>query len=147
MKKAMKILTLVLFVMGMTALTSCSKGNDKLILGKWQLYSFTMSGNGYDLQMTMEEFYELMGGSAEDVEDIIIEFKSDGYVYMDEDRSPYSISGDKLMVEEVDDETGEVEYETMTITELTEKALTLENSGYIEELGSDLKLAIHFKKL
>ena len=95
----------------------------------------------------MEEFYELMGGSAEDVEDIIIEFKSDGYVYMDEDRSPYSISGDKLMVEEVDDETGEVEYETMTITELTEKALTLENSGYIEELGSDLKLAIHFKKL
>lgn len=143
----MKIMAMVLFVVGMTALTSCSKGKEKLIVGKWELKSFTISGGGYDMEMTMEEFYELMGADTEDMESIVLEFKNDGYVYMDDYRSPYSIEGDRLIVEVPYDEDGEVEYETMIIKELTEKAMTLEPADNIEEFGEDIKMAIHFKKV
>lgn len=138
---------MVLFVIGMTALTSCSKGKEKLIIGKWELTSFSISGGGYDMEMTMQEFYELIGGDTEDMESLVLEFKNDGYVYMDDYRSPYSVEGDRLIVEVTDDEDGEVEYETMIIKELTEKAMTLEPADNIEDLGEDIKMAIHFKKV
>jgi uncharacterized protein (TIGR03066 family) len=152
MKKAMKIMAMVLFVIGMTALTSCSKGKDKLIIGKWEISSISISRGGYNMDLTMEEFYELLGADAEDAEPIVLEFRNDGKVYMVdteddvEEGLPYSIDGDKLTVQ-VTDEEGNEEYETMIIKELTEKALTLERTGMVEELDDDMTVALHFKKV
>lgn len=152
MKKAMKIMAMVLFVIGMTALTSCSKGKDKLIIGKWEISSISISGGGYNMDLTMEEFYELLGADAEDAEPIVLEFRNDGKMYMVnmdadvEEGLPYSIDGDKLTVQ-VTDEEGNEEYETMIIKELTEKALTLERTGMVEELDDDMTVALHFKKV
>ena len=152
MKKTMKIMAMVLFVIGMTALTSCSKGKDKLIIGKWEISSISISGGSYNMDLTMEEFYELLGADAEDAEPIVLEFRNDGKVYMvdmDDDVEeglPYSIDGDKLTVQ-VTDEEGNEEYETMIIKELTEKALTLERTGMVEELDDDMTVALHFKKV
>ena len=149
MKKTMKIMAMVLFVIGMTALTSCSKGKDKLIIGKWEISSISISGGGYNMDLTMEEFYELLGADAEDAEPIVLEFRNDGKVYMVnmdadvEEGLPYSIDGDKLTVQ-VTDEEGNEEYETMIIKELTEKALTLERTGMVEELDDDMTVALHF---
>ncbi len=148
----MKIMAMVLFVIGMTALTSCSKGKDKLIIGKWEISSISISGGGYNMDLTMEEFYELLGADAEDAEPIVLEFRNDGKVYMVnmdadvEEGLPYSIDGDKLTVQ-VTDEEGNEEYETMIIKELTEKALTLERTGMVEELDDDMTVALHFKKV
>lgn len=152
MKKTMKIMAMVLFVIGMTALTSCSKGKDKLIIGKWEISSISISGGSYNMDLTMEEFYELLGADAEDAEPIVLEFRNDGKVYMVdteddvEEGLPYSIDGDKLTVQ-VTDEEGNEEYETMIIKELTEKALTLERTGKVEELDDDMTVALHFKKV
>jgi hypothetical protein len=152
MKKAMKIMAMVLFVIGMTALTSCSKGKDKLIIGKWEISSISISRGGYNMDLTMEEFYELLGADAEDAEPIVLEFRNDGKVYMVnmdadvEEGLPYSIDGDKLTVQ-VTDEEGNEEYETMIIKELTEKVLTLERTGMVEELDDDMTVALHFKKV
>lgn len=152
MKKTMKIMAMVLFVIGMTALTSCSKGKDKLIIGKWEISSISISGGGYNMDLTMEEFYELLGADAEDAEPIVLEFRNDGKVYMVdteddvEEGLPYSIDGDKLTVQ-VTNEEGNEEYETMIIKELTEKALTLERTGMVEELDDDMTVALHFKKV
>ena len=152
MKKTMKIMAMVLFVIGMTALTSCSKGKDKLIIGKWEISSISISGGSYNMDLTMEEFYELLGADAEDAEPIVLEFRNDGKVYMVnmdadvEEGLPYSIDGDKLTVQ-VTDEEGNEEYETMIIKELTEKALTLERTGMVEELDDDMTVALHFKKV
>ena len=152
MKKTMKIMAMVLFVIGMMALTSCSKGKDKLIIGKWEISSISISGGGYNMDLTMEEFYELLGADAEDAEPIVLEFRNDGKVYMVnmdadvEEGLPYSIDGDKLTVQ-VTDEEGNEEYETMIIKELTEKALTLERTGMVEELDDDMTVALHFKKV
>ena len=143
----MKIMAMVLCVLGMTALASCSKSKDKLILGKWELKSFSISGGGYNMEMAVEDFFELMGADDEEMEDIVFEFKSDGYVYMNGDRAPYSISGDQLIVEGSIYDDEEVEYERMTITELTEKALTLEQTEYVEELEGNMTIAMHFKKV
>ncbi len=148
----MKIMAMVLFVIGMTALTSCSKGKDKLIIGKWEISSISISGGGYNMDLTMEEFYELLGADAEDAEPIVLEFRNDGKVYMVdteddvEEGLPYSIDGDKLTVQ-VTNEEGNEEYETMIIKELTEKALTLERTGMVEELDDDMTVALHFKKV
>lgn len=148
----MKIMAMVLFVIGMTALTSCSKGKDKLIIGKWEISSISISGGGYNMDLTMEEFYELLGADAEDAEPIVLEFRNDGKVYMVnmdadvEEGLPYSIDGDKLTVQ-VTDEEGNEEYETMIIKELTEKVLTLERTGMVEELDDDMTVALHFKKV
>ncbi|MBR3709820.1 MAG: lipocalin family protein [Bacteroidales bacterium] len=152
MKKAMKIMAMVLFAIGMTALTSCSKDKDKLIIGKWEISSISISGGSYNMDLTMEEFYELLGADAEDAEPIVLEFRNDGKVYMvdmDDDVEeglPYSIDGDKLTVQ-VTDEEGNEEYETMIIKELTEKAMTLERTGMVEELDDDMTVALHFKKV
>lgn len=152
MKKTMKIMAMVLFVIGMTALTSCSKGKDKLIIGKWEISSISISRGGYNMDLTMEEFYELLGADAEDAEPIVLEFRNDGKVYMVdteddvEEGLPYSIDGDKLTVQ-VTDEEGNEEYETMIIKELTEKVLTLERTGMVEELDDDMTVALHFKKV
>ena len=135
MKKAMKIMAMVLFVAGMTALTSCSKSNDKLIVGKWQLEAVSAIYGEESIQLTMDQIAAIAGiGEAEKV---FLEFKTDGKVYFDGGSATYKVEGDKLKINE------ESEAYTITITELTSKALTLEVSD-VEDGGT---FSIHFKKV
>ena len=133
MKKIVKVLAVVLFVVGMTALTSCSKDKTELILGKWKMTKITGTTQGMTYTISMDEFMEAYG--VEDAEDFIIEFKSDGMVYAGDEASPYSIVGNKLTISEDEDEI------EMTIEKLTSAKLIL---GHTEE---DVDMSIEFKKL
>ena len=133
MKKTMKVLAMVLFVVGMTALTSCSKDNSELILGKWKMTKITGSVEGVTYTISIDEFLEAYG--VEDAEDFIIEFKSDGMVYAGDEVSPYSINRNTLTVTEGDDVVD------MTIKKLTSSKLIL---SFSEE---DVDMSMEFQKL
>ena len=78
---------MVLFVVGMTALTSCSKSNEERILGKWELESISLNVNGMTMQMTPTQLAQLMGISLEEeLGKIILEFKNDGYLYYQDEK-------------------------------------------------------------
>lgn len=111
MKKTMKIMAMVLFVFSLTALSSCSKSNADLILGKWQLDRVSATVGEQTEEFTAEQFAQMFG--EEDMV-AVLEFKSDGYVYDGYgDKSAYTIDGETLTITE--------EGETMTfdIVELT----------------------------
>ena len=129
----MKVMAVVLFVIGMTALTSCSKDNSELILGKWKLTKITGTTQGVSYTVSIDEFMAAYG--AEDAEDFIMEFKSDGTVCIGNEVTTYSINHSTLTV--VEDE-GPVE---MTIEKLTSSTMIL---GHTEE---DVEMSIEFQKL
>ena len=150
MKKTLKIMAVVLFVMGMTALTSCTKSSEKMILGKWKLESVSASFAGQTFQMSVEELIEMLGTAfddeVEDFDEVILEFRSDGYVYFQGESARYVIKDDKLIFEESEDESLEA-----TITELTKTEMTLEGKEtYVdEETGVSMTIVygLYFKKV
>ena len=148
MKKALKIMAMVLFVVGMTALTSCTKSKEKMILGKWELEKVSASMGGYTFQITANELISMLEayeGEFEDVDEVILEFKNDGYVYFQGDGARYVLEGDKLTLE-----AGEDTLEA-TIIELTDSSLTLEGteSEFDEETGMTMKITfnLYFKRV
>jgi len=133
MKKAMRIMSLVLFVVGMTALTSCSKSNEKLILGKWELEKVSAIYMGQTFEMTIDDLAAMIG--VEEVENVCLEFKNNGTVIAaDGDIANYTIDKEKLTIS-----SDGVSYE-MKIIELTKKDLTVEAT----EEGTTVTL--YFKK-
>ena len=148
MKKALKIMAMVLFVVGMTALSSCTKSKEKMILGKWELEKVSASMGGYTFQITADQLMEMLGEYGEevgDVDEVILEFKNDGYVYFQGDGTRYVLEGDKLTLE-----AGEDTLEA-TIIELTDSSLTLEGteSEFDEETGMTMKITfnLYFKRV
>ena len=149
MKKALKIMAMVLFVVGMTALSSCTKSKEKkMILGKWELEKVSASMGGYTFQITADQLMEMLGEYGEevgDVDEVILEFKNDGYVYFQGDGARYVLEGDKLTLE-----AGEDTLEA-TIIELTDSSLTLEGteSEFDEETGMTMKITfnLYFKRV
>ena len=127
---------MLFFVVSMTALTSCSKKSEKLIVGKWECIAASYTENG-----ETQSFTELNG--------MIWEFKSDGTVVgsMPEDFDDgtdlsvtYVIIGDQLTMSYID-EDGDPEMEIYTIKELTSSKLVL------EEVDGETTVAIEFKKI
>ncbi len=140
----MKILAMVLFVVGMTALTSCTKSNEKRILGKWQMESISLNFDGMTMQLTPEQFVQMLGIPVEEeMEDIILEFKNDGYVY--------SMYGEKLEYTVVDNQLtikmDEGEPLVATITQLTDKEMIVEAEEVDEESGMASSFALYFKRV
>ena len=133
MKKIMKVMTMVLFVVSMTAVTSCTKDNANLIIGRWKMSKITGSSHGVTYSMSINEFMEAYGEG--DTEDFIIEFKNDGKVYVGNDSSHYSVSGNKLTVTE-----GEISVQ-LTIKKLTVSKLVL------VQKEDDVDMAIEFQRL
>ena len=138
MKKAIKLMAMVLFVVSMTALTSCTKDNDKLILGKWKLQSVTYQSAGQTVELTIAQMAALNG---EEITDFFVEFKSDGYVYasasiyFDEQGTRYSIEGDTLFIHE------EGEDMEIDIVELSNKKMSL---GKADVDDDDVYLILNF---
>ena len=117
MKKTLKTMAMLFFVVSMTALTSCTKSNEKLIIGKWKPDAISATYNGQTIELTLAQlatFFEA------DIEDLVVEFKDDGYVYAE---------GEKMSLYHVDDNiltiTVEGETRTIDIVELTSKDLWL----------------------
>ena len=119
MKKAIKVMAMVLFVVGMTTLSSCTKSNEELILGKWKLDTISATYEGSSFEMTVADLAALIGADDE-FTDFIVEFKDNGYVYMEDESAAYSIDGDKLTV------TQDGESIEMTISKISSSSMTLE---------------------
>lgn len=133
-------MAMVLFVIGMTALSSCTKSKENLILGKWKLESVSATYGGQTFEMSVSELIEMFGAfGAADVENVYIEFKDDGKVYSEGESASYTIDGDKISI------VDEGEVFVATITELTSSALTLEETEVDDEVG-EITIALHFKK-
>lgn len=149
MKKAMKVMAMVLFVVGMTALTSCTKSKEKMILGKWELEKVSVTMGGYSMQITVAELMELMGEYGEeigDIDEMILEFKNDGYVYAQGEGVRYVIDGDQLTIDGGEEGTIEA-----TITELTKTEMTLEGKETYEDEETGMSMTavfnLYFKRL
>ena len=122
---------MLLFVVSMTALTSCSKSSEKLIVGKWECVAASYTENG-----ETQSFTELNG--------MIWEFKSNGTVVGltddEESSANYAIVDDQLTITYTD-EDGDAGAEIYTIKELTKSKLVLE-----EAIGGT-SVTIEFKKV
>lgn len=140
MKKALKVMAMVLFVAGMTALTSCTKSNAKLILGKWQVENVTISSGGMTFQMTMQQLAEMLELNV-DMPEVVIEFRNDGYAYADDDRIAYSVNEDKLTFY---DEDGARQVD---ILELTSSKLSVGADFKDEETGLSYDVVVNLKKV
>ena len=133
---------MVLFVVGMTALTSCSKSNEERILGKWELESISLNVNGMTMQLTPTQLAQLMGISLEEeLGKIILEFKNDGYLYYQDEKVEYTVNDDQLTIKMDDGEPL-----VATITELTNKELVFEAEDLNSESGIASSFALYFKR-
>lgn len=133
---------MVLFVVGMTALTSCSKSNEERILGKWELESISLNVNGMTMQMTPTQLAQLMEiPLEEELGKIILEFKNDGYLYYQDEKVEYTVNDDQLTIKMDDGEPL-----VATITELTNKELVFEAEDFNSESGIASSFALYFKR-
>ena len=124
MKKAIKLFALVLGMAGIMMFTACSKDNEDLIVGKWNVTSVTQdnetySPSTYGMTMTFE-FTE--DGTVTETFDM--DFM--GETEHDSETGTYSVDGDKLVMT-VDDETL-----SGTITNLDKKVLEI-SVVYVDE--------------
>ena len=138
MKKTLKVMAMLLFVVSMTALTSCKKENTKLIVGRWECVTASYTDDGIT-----ESIPALKG--------MVWEFKADGKVVADvsidlqdidiiEADATYVVSGNTLTIRSVEIDH-DIETETYLIKELTNSKLVL------QERDNDDYLLIEFKKI
>ena len=131
-------MAMLLFVVSMTALTSCKKENTKLIVGRWECVTASYTEDGIT-----QSIPALKG--------MVWEFKADGKVVADisidhpdidiiEADATYVVSGNTLTIRSVEIDH-EVETETYLIKELTNSKLIL------QERDNDDYLLIEFKKI
>lgn len=131
-------MAMLLFVVSMTALTSCKKENTKLIVGRWECVTASYTDDGIT-----ESIPALKG--------MVWEFKADGKVVADasidlqdidiiEADATYVVSGNTLTIRSVEIDH-DVETETYLIKELTNSKLVL------QERDNDDYLLIEFKKI
>ena len=135
-------MTMVLFVIGMTSLTSCTKDNSDLILGKWKFDKATMSYGGESVQLTASDLAAMMDLQGISSDEFVVEFKSGGKVYASDEPEPanYTLDGDKLTVI-----TPETTF-TMTITKLTNTTLIVEPQ-FDDQMLEGAKAEIRFKRI
>ena len=122
-------MAMVLFVVSMASLTSCQKDYSSLIIGKWEFQYVEATFNGQTFQLDVDDLASMVGMQI-DSDELILEFKNNGYVYADGDGTPYKVDGSKLTIT-AEDQTMEFE-----ITQLTSSKLTLEFHN--DEVGMDM---------
>lgn len=133
-------MVMLLFVVSMTALTSCNKEAENLIVGKWECTAATYTDEG-----TTYSVPELIG--------MIWEFKANGdligTILDDEDdyddvseTASYVILGNILTITSTDLD-GDVDSESYIIKELTKSKLVLED----DDNEWDENAVLEFKKI
>ena len=135
-------MAMVLFVISMTTLTSCTKDNSDLIIGKWKFDKATVSFGGESMEMTAADLAVMMGLNGLSEDELIIEFKSDGKVYASDEPEPanYTVDGNKLTVISPEDTF------KMIISKLTNTTLIVEPE-FDDEMPEGAKTEIRFKRV
>ena len=135
-------MAMVLFVVGVTALTSCTKDNSDLILGKWKFDKASVSFGGESIQMTAADLLAMMELNGLSEDELIFEFKSDGKVYAGGESGPanYTVDGNKLKVIAPDSTFD------MIITNLTNTTLIVEPQ-FDDQMPEGAKAEIQLKKV
>ncbi len=135
-------MAMVLFVVGMTSLTSCTKDNSDLIIGKWKFDKASVSFGGESVQMSAADVLAMMELNGLSEDELVFEFKSDGKVYAGDEPGPanYTVDGDKLKII-APDTTFE-----MLITKLTNTTLIVEPQ-FDDQMSDGAKAEIRFKRL
>ena len=134
MKKTIKVMAMLLFVISLATFTSCKKENENLILGKWECVTASFTEDG-------------VTNSVPGVIGLVWEFKDNGTVVAtlpedldDGDTASYVVLDNQLTITSTD-EHGDVDTKTYSIKELTKTKLMLERSH-----GYDI-LSVEFKKI
>jgi len=139
MKKAIKIMAMVLFVASLATVSSCKKSNEKQIVGKWNLESVIIASGGESYEITGEELAILAEEFGGEMINVTLEFKSDGMVYAQgEATAKYSVDGDVLTL------SADGESIQFKILELTSSKLSIEGSE--TEEGMTMTYTLNFKK-
>lgn len=82
MRKTLKLIAMLLCVAAVATLSSCSKENEDLIIGKWEVVKCTSNLSGEDNSVIGR----------------IWEFKTDGMLSADGENVSYSINGNNIIL-------------------------------------------------
>jgi hypothetical protein len=138
MKKALKAMAMLLFVVSMTTLTSCNKEAEKLIVGKWECTTatFTEDGVTQSVPWVVGMVWEFKANG-----DIISTIPDDLNEGDDETvTATYVVLDDILTITSVELD-GEIETTSYIIKELAKSKLVL------EERDDNKVFVLEFKKI
>ena len=137
MKKALKAMAMLLFVFSMTALTSCNKEAENLIVGKWECTTatYTDEGSTYSVPELIGMIWEFKANG--DLIGTLLDVEDDDYTA----EASYVILGNILTITSTDLD-GDVDTESYVIKELTKSKLVLEETDEWDETA-----VLEFKKI
>ena len=137
MKKALKAMAMLLFVFSMTALTSCNKEAENLIVGKWECTTatYTDEGSTYSVPELIGMIWEFKANG--DLIGTLLDVEDDDYTA----EASYVILGNILTITSTDLD-GDIDTESYVIKELTKSKLVLEETDEWDETA-----VLEFKKI
>ena len=132
-------MVMLLFVVSMTALSSCNKEAENLIVGKWECTTatYTDEGSNYSVPELIGMVWEFKANG--DVIGIIPEDLDEGDDYIA--TATYVILGNVLTITSTDFD-GDIDTESYVIKELTKSKLVLEETDEWDETA-----VLEFKKI
>ena len=130
-------MAMLLFVFSMTALTSCNKEAENLIVGKWECTTatYTEEGSTYSVPELIGMIWEFKANG--DLIGTLLDVEDDDYTA----EASYVILGNILTITSTDLD-GDVDTESYVIKELTKSKLVLEETDEWDETA-----VLEFKKI
>ena len=130
-------MAMLLFVFSMTALTSCNKEAENLIVGKWECTTatYTDEGSTYSVPELIGMIWEFKANG--DLIGTLLDVEDDDYTA----EASYVILGNVLTITSTDLD-GDIDTESYVIKELTKSKLVLEETDEWDETA-----VLEFKKI
>ena len=130
-------MAMLLFVFSMTALTSCNKEAENLIVGKWECTTatYTEEGSTYSVPELIGMIWEFKANG--DLIGTLLDVEDDDYTA----EASYVILGNILTITSTDLD-GDIDTESYVIKELTKSKLVLEETDEWDETA-----VLEFKKI
>ena len=130
-------MAMLLFVFSMTALTSCNKEAENLIVGKWKCTTatYTDEGSTYSVPELIGMIWEFKANG--DLIGTLLDVEDDDYTA----EASYVILGNILTITSTDLD-GDIDTESYVIKELTKSKLVLEETDEWDETA-----VLEFKKI
>ena len=130
-------MVMLLFVFSMTALTSCNKEAENLIVGKWECTTatYTDEGSTYSVPELIGMIWEFKANG--ELIGTLLDVEDDDYTA----EASYVILGNILTITSTDLD-GDIDTESYVIKELTKSKLVLEETDEWDETA-----VLEFKKI
>ena len=130
-------MAMLLFVFSMTALTSCNKEAENLIVGKWECTTatYTDEGSTYSVPELIGMIWEFKANG--DLIGTLLDVEDDDYTA----EASYVILGNILTITSTDLD-GDIDTESYVIKELTKSKIVLEETDEWDETA-----VLEFKKI